>query len=168
MKRGVEMQEIELKSLVQVIDETVHARGLVPLISDPTENTDTFLAFQQTVIIEMKALILAKASIGIDGVRERMREKLVGAIKNGQTLLLRLTDALPDLVATYAHDNSFPTCQVFECVLEEIDDEVAEQHFGGFGGQVGAAQSAGVAGYSQVPPLLSNFKKKCIYRRNGA
>ena len=80
-----------------------------------------------------------------------MREKLVGAIKNGQTLLLRLTDALPDLVATYAHDNSFPTCQVFECVLEEIDDEVAEQHFGGFGGQVGSAQSAGVAEVITVP-----------------
>jgi hypothetical protein len=49
----------------------------VPLLSDPTENTDTFLAFQSTQVIEMKGLILQKGSIGMDGVLEKMREKLV-------------------------------------------------------------------------------------------
>jgi len=28
--------------------------GLVPILSDPTENTDTFLAFQHTSVVEMK------------------------------------------------------------------------------------------------------------------
>ena len=57
---------------------------MVPLLSDASENTDTFLAFQSTQVIEMKGLILSKGSIGLEGVREKMRQKLVAAIKNGQ------------------------------------------------------------------------------------
>ena len=87
VKRGVDTKEIDLKSLVDALDETVHASGLVPLLSDTSENTDTFLAFQSTQVIEMKGLILSKGSIGLDGVREKMRQKLVAAIKNGQVFI---------------------------------------------------------------------------------
>ena len=97
----------------------------------------------------MKGLILQKGSIGIDGVLEKMRAKLVAAIKNGQTLLIRLTDALPNLNDDYARDDFFPTAKIFECKTEEVDDVVFEQHFGGFGGQIGSLESAGVAGFTQ-------------------
>jgi hypothetical protein len=66
-----------------------------------------------------------------------------------QTLLLRLTDAQPDLLKDYASDEFFPTEKIFECKTEEIDEAEFEQFFGGFGGQVGAAETAGVAGYTQ-------------------
>ncbi len=44
-----------------------------------------------------------------------MRQKLVQAMKNGNTLLIRLTDTAPDLLMEYAHDDFFPTKAVFEC-----------------------------------------------------
>jgi hypothetical protein len=149
VKRGVDTKDINLKSLVDAIDEAVNSAGMVPLLSDPTENTDTFLAFQSTQVIEMKALILSKGSAGLEGVREKMRQKLVAALKNGQTLLIRLTDTAPDLSKEYAADDFFPTEKVFECVTEELEEEEAEQFFGGFGGQIGASETAGVAGYLQ-------------------
>lgn len=114
------------------------------------------MAFQHTSVIEMKALIIKKGTIGIEvrkftptctrlrmhahafmhkhavnlmyavgigwhwsaawvsrglcaqGVLEEMRLKLVDALKNGNTLLIRLTDSAPDLLGDYHSDNSFP------------------------------------------------------------
>ena len=145
VKRGLATKEIDLKALVDALDDTVHGAGMVPLISDPTENSDTFLAFQSTQVIEMKALIASKGTIGVDGVREKMRQKLVAAIKNGQTLLLRLTDCLPDL-ASYTADDFFPTAQIFECTTEELEEAEAEQFYGGFGGKMDEKSAASAAG----------------------
>ena len=145
VKRGLATKEIDLKALVDALDDTVHGAGMVPLISDPTENSDTFLAFQSTQVIEMKALIASKGTIGVDGVREKMRQKLVAAIKNGQTLLLRLTDCLPDLVS-YTADDFFPTAQIFECTTEELEEAEAGQFYGGFGGKMDGKSAASAAG----------------------
>jgi hypothetical protein len=134
----------------------------VPLLSDPTENTDTFLAFQSTQVIEMKGLILQKGSMGMDGVLEQMRSKLVAAIKNGQTLLVRLTDALPNLNEHYNKEDFFPTDKVFDCKTVEVDDEVAEQHFGGFGGQIGALEMPGACAWTQ-PKDLGKPKTKGVF-----
>uniref|UniRef100_A0A7S1GXZ2 Uncharacterized protein n=2 Tax=Hemiselmis andersenii TaxID=464988 RepID=A0A7S1GXZ2_HEMAN len=147
IKNVSNVREISIKALVTAIDEAVHAHGKVPLVLDETENTDTFLAFQHTSVIEMKGLILKKATIGIDGVREEMRKKLVEALKNGNTLLLRLTNSAPDLLGDYATDDCFPAKAVFGCRTEEIEEEEdpTEQQATGFGGMLGGA----TPGYNQ-------------------
>mmetsp|Transcript_26689 Transcript_26689/g.67325 ORF Transcript_26689/g.67325 Transcript_26689/m.67325 type:complete len:558 (+) Transcript_26689:72-1745(+) len=148
IKNVSSVREISVKALVTAIDETVHANGKVPLILDETENTDTFLAFQHTSVIEMKGLILKKGTIGMEGVQEEMRKKLVEALKNGNTLLLRLTNSAPDLLNDYSKDDCFPVKEVMACHTEEIedDDEPTEQQATGYGGMLGGA----TPGYSQA------------------
>lgn len=124
VKRGADVREINLKSLVEAIDQCVHSSGLVPVLSDPSENTDTFLAFQHTSVVEMKAVILKKASGGVEAAREELRQKLVAAMKQGNTLLLRLTDTAPDLAAMTS-DDCFPTDSVFSLRVEEVMPERA-------------------------------------------
>mmetsp|Transcript_43295 Transcript_43295/g.136843 ORF Transcript_43295/g.136843 Transcript_43295/m.136843 type:complete len:126 (+) Transcript_43295:1144-1521(+) len=60
-------------------------QGKIPVISDPTENTDTFFAFQNSNIIEMKSVIVAKSSQGLESALEKMRQKLVAALKSGSS-----------------------------------------------------------------------------------
>ena len=91
----------------------------------------------------------------------------MAAIKNGQTLLVRLTDALPNLNEDYNKEDFFPTEKVFDCKTVEVDDEVAEQHFGGFGGQIGAQpkdlvkpKTKGVFGVQDKASMLKVYREK--------
>mmetsp|Transcript_43289 Transcript_43289/g.136810 ORF Transcript_43289/g.136810 Transcript_43289/m.136810 type:complete len:170 (+) Transcript_43289:1144-1653(+) len=108
-------------------------QGKIPVISDPTENTDTFFAFQNSNIIEMKSVIVAKSSQGLESALEKMRQKLVAALKSGNTLVLRLSNSTPDLEA-YKSDEFFPSI-LFDCHVEEVEEQAEEQVYGGFGGK---------------------------------
>ena len=163
VKSAVSVRECNIKAVVNAIDTAVHALGKVPLILDETENTDTFMAFQRCSIIEMKALILKKGSIGIEAVLEEMRTKLVQALKNGQTLLLRLTDSAPDILGDYSSDSAFPAKAIFSVNTVQVEDadEPAEQQYGGFGGKVGET-TGGTAGYAQGQ-FQKNFGTKGVF-----
>jgi len=163
VKRGQNVKEIDLKSLATAIDECVHQQGLAPLISDETENTDTFLAFQHTNVIEMKPMIMKKASEGVEAAREEMRKKLVLSLKQGNTLLLRLTDTAPDILNIFSDENTFPANALFSCRLEEVgDEETTEQQETGFGGVIGKTVG-GVAGAAQ-DPNAAKAKTKGIFQ----
>lgn len=163
VKTAVSVRECSIKGVVNAIDMAVHALGKVPLILDETENTDTFMAFQRCSVIEMKALILKKGSIGIDAVLEEMRIKLVQALKNGNTLLLRLTDSAPDILGDYSSDTAFPAKAIFSVNKVDVEeaDEPVEQQFGGFGGKIGET-TGGTAGYAQGQ-FQKNFGTKGVF-----
>mmetsp|Transcript_43290 Transcript_43290/g.136819 ORF Transcript_43290/g.136819 Transcript_43290/m.136819 type:complete len:121 (+) Transcript_43290:997-1359(+) len=97
VKQEFDSKSINLKSLIDTLDSIIHEKGKIPVISDPTENTDTFFAFQNSNIIEMKSVIVAKSSQGLESALEKMRQKLVAALKSGNTLVLRLSNSTPDL-----------------------------------------------------------------------
>mmetsp|Transcript_43298 Transcript_43298/g.136853 ORF Transcript_43298/g.136853 Transcript_43298/m.136853 type:complete len:171 (+) Transcript_43298:997-1509(+) len=85
VKQEFDSKSINLKSLIDTLDSIIHEKGKIPVISDPTENTDTFFAFQNSNIIEMKSVIVAKSSQGLESALEKMRQKLVAALKSGSS-----------------------------------------------------------------------------------
>ena len=100
--------KIPLTKMMEAIDWCLKA-GLTPLVLDNSEDNkvDTFFSYQSASVLDGKkmGLDVSMRSVPIEQVMEEARQRLVAALKFGNTLVIAMTQSATDF-ATKFNDTS--------------------------------------------------------------
>jgi len=93
----------------EVMLEKMKNEKKVALFLDESGRFETYLAFQNTTIIEAKQILVQKiqGQKTEDEIKEDLRKKIVGAMTAGNILLIRMDNSAVDMNA-YCDENKFP------------------------------------------------------------
>jgi len=114
VKCGV--QDVQIPAVPDLIGHII-SQGKTPLLLDSSADdlVSTGLAYGHTTVLEAKKMVVQKLQgVPVPEILEYCRTQLVTALKHGNTLLIRLSDACPDLVNTYSAPDLFPAALVLE------------------------------------------------------
>ena len=108
---------IELTGLLEAIDQAIKD-GKTPLVLDRSADhkVDTFFSYRSAIILDAKKLGLDKGmrQIPVESLMKEIRQKLVGALKNGYPLIISMQQSACDFASTF-NDEA-------EAVFKELDD----------------------------------------------
>merc|ERR1712150_338738 len=93
-----------------------------PIVLDPSGKFDTFMAFQNTNVIEAKKLMMdSHNGVAEEEIKEDLRKKLVGSMSCGNMLLIRMTNSAVDILPKWCSDDEKFPAEIFDA--EQIRQE---------------------------------------------